>query len=123
MYEEMMMNNDNLGSNLLTSSLLKLRSLYKFCRVTSCTYRAGDLDGLNCVIPASMKCVIQVLSVVKVWNLRHQAPPQWWFAVKTTKSLNALFRLVLFLLSCGWLAKCLVLTAAQFSLFSACAVT
>ena len=33
MYEEMMMNNDNLESNLLTSSLLKIRSLYKFCRV------------------------------------------------------------------------------------------
>ena len=33
MYEEMMTNDDNLGSNLLTSSLLKIRSLYKFCRV------------------------------------------------------------------------------------------
>ena len=43
--------------------------------------------------------------------------------MKTTKSLNALFRLVLFLLSCGWLAKCLVFAAAQFSLFSACAMT
>ena len=29
----------------------------------------------------------------------------------------------LFLLSGGWLAKCLVLAAAQLSLFSACAVT
>ena len=33
MYKEMMTNNDNLESNLLTSSLLKIRSLYKFCRV------------------------------------------------------------------------------------------
>ena len=33
MYEEMMMNDDNLESNLLTSSLLKICSLYKFCRV------------------------------------------------------------------------------------------
>ena len=31
MYEEIMMNDDNLESNLLTSSLLKTRSLYKFC--------------------------------------------------------------------------------------------
>ena len=31
MYEEMMMNDDNVESNLLTSSLLKIRSLYKFC--------------------------------------------------------------------------------------------
>ena len=33
MYKEMMMNDDNLESNLLTSSLLKICSLYKFCRV------------------------------------------------------------------------------------------
>ena len=33
MYEEMMMNDDNLGFNLLTSSRLKICSLYKFCRV------------------------------------------------------------------------------------------
>ena len=33
MYKEIMTNNDNLESNLLTSSLLKVRSLYKFCRV------------------------------------------------------------------------------------------
>ena len=31
--EEMMTNDDNLESNLLISSLLKIRSLYKFCRV------------------------------------------------------------------------------------------
>ena len=33
LYEEMMTNDDNLESNLLTSSLLKIHSLYKFCRV------------------------------------------------------------------------------------------
>ena len=33
MYEEMMTNDDNLESNLLTCSLLKMHSLYKFCRV------------------------------------------------------------------------------------------
>ena len=31
LYEEMMTNDDNLESNLLTSSLLKIHSLYKFC--------------------------------------------------------------------------------------------
>ena len=31
MYEEMMTNDDNFESSLLTSSLLKIRSLYKFC--------------------------------------------------------------------------------------------
>ena len=31
MYKEIMMNDDNLESNLLTSSLLKIHSLYKFC--------------------------------------------------------------------------------------------
>ena len=31
MYEEMMMNDDNIESSLLTSSLLKIRILYKFC--------------------------------------------------------------------------------------------
>ena len=30
-YEEMMTNDDNLESSLLTSILLKIRSLYKFC--------------------------------------------------------------------------------------------
>ena len=35
MYKEMMTNNDNLESNLLTSSLLKIRSPYKFCKVLS----------------------------------------------------------------------------------------
>ena len=30
MYEEMMMNDDNVESSLLTSSLLKIHSLYKF---------------------------------------------------------------------------------------------
>ena len=37
MYEEIMMNNDNLESNLLTSSLLKIHSLYKFCYMLSQT--------------------------------------------------------------------------------------
>ena len=31
LYEEVMTNDDNLESNLLTSSLLKIRNLYKFC--------------------------------------------------------------------------------------------
>ena len=31
MYEEMMTNHDNVESSLLTSSFLKMRSLYKFC--------------------------------------------------------------------------------------------
>ena len=31
MYEEMMTNDDNVESSLLTSSLLKMHSLYKFC--------------------------------------------------------------------------------------------
>ena len=43
--------------------------------------------------------------------------------VKTTKSFKCSFYAGLFLLSGGWLAKCLVVAASQFSLFSACAVT
>ena len=31
LYEEIMTNDDNLESNLLTTSLLKICSLYKFC--------------------------------------------------------------------------------------------
>ena len=50
LYEEMMTNDDNVESSLLTSNLLKICSLYKFC----CTCRAGDLDGLNCVVPTSI---------------------------------------------------------------------
>ena len=37
LYEEIMTNNDNLESYLLTSSLLKIRSLYKFCYMLSPT--------------------------------------------------------------------------------------
>ena len=33
MYEEMMTKDDDLESNLLTSSLLKIHSLYKFCKL------------------------------------------------------------------------------------------
>ena len=35
LYKEIMMNDDNLESTLLTSSLLKIRSLYKFCYMLS----------------------------------------------------------------------------------------
>ena len=33
MYEEMMTKDDDLESSLLTSSLLKIHSLYKFCKL------------------------------------------------------------------------------------------
>ena len=56
MNEEMMMNDDNVESSLLTSSLLKM-----CCSVTNCTCRA--VDGLNCRVPASMKCVVEVKCV------------------------------------------------------------
>ena len=61
---------------------------------------------------------LQITSV-KLWR---RVLPLWWSAVKTTKYSSA-FKAGLFLLSCEWLAKCLVLAAAQFSLFCACAVT
>ena len=60
MYEEMMTNDDNVESSLLTSSLLKIRSLYKFCyklHMSNC--RWTEL----CRVPASMKCVVQVKCV------------------------------------------------------------
>ena len=60
MYKEIMTNNDNLESSLLTSSLLKIHSLYKFCyklHMSSC--RWTEL----CRVPASMKCVVQVKCV------------------------------------------------------------
>ena len=57
---KMMMNTDNLESSLLTSSLLKICSLYKFC------YK---LHMLSCKgrVPSSMKCVVQV--VLSVGNI------------------------------------------------------
>ena len=48
--EEMMMNDDNLESNLLTSCLLKICSLYKFCRVQVAHV---ELDVCVEVVPAS----------------------------------------------------------------------
>ena len=46
MYEEIMTNDDNLESNLLTSSLLKICSLYKLSQrfqVVVCDWRATDI--------------------------------------------------------------------------------
>ena len=42
-------------------------------------------------LPGSAQCNVKVS-----WKLCRWVLPQWWFAVKTTKSLNALFRLVYF---------------------------
>ena len=59
MYEEMMTNDDNVESSLLTSSLLKMCSLYKSCyklHMSSCRSRWTEL----CRVPASMKCIVQV---------------------------------------------------------------
>ena len=62
MYEEMMTNNDNVESSLLTSSLLKIRSLYKFCyELHMSSWRSRHR------VPASMKCVVQVLSVGNIY--------------------------------------------------------
>ena len=53
----MMTNDDNVESSLLTSSLLKIRSLYKFC------YKLHMSSCRCCRVPASMKCVVQVKCV------------------------------------------------------------
>ena len=59
MHEEMMTNDDNVESSLLTSSLLKIHSLYKFCyKLHMSSWRS------ICRVPASMKCVVQVMSVL-----------------------------------------------------------
>ena len=55
-------NTDNVESSLLISILLNIRNLYKYSSVTSCTCLA--VDGLNCRVPASMKCVVQVVTSV-----------------------------------------------------------
>ena len=58
MYKEMMMNDDNVESSLLTSNLLKICSLYKFCyKLYMLSCRWTEL----CRVPASMKCVVQVV--------------------------------------------------------------
>ena len=56
MYEEMMTNNDNVESSLLTSNLLKICSLYNFC------YKLHMLSCRGRVV-SSMMCVVQVISV------------------------------------------------------------
>ena len=53
----MMINTDNVESSLLTSSLLKISSLYKFC------YKLHMLSCRSSTVLASMKCVVQVTSV------------------------------------------------------------
>ena len=55
-----MMNNDNVESSLLTSNLLKMSSLYKFCyKLLMSSCRWTEL----CRVPASMKCVVQAKCV------------------------------------------------------------
>ena len=50
MYEEMMTNDDNVEPSLLTSSLLKIRSLYKLQVLLQVAHvKLEILDGLNCV--------------------------------------------------------------------------
>ena len=55
---KIMTNTDNVESSLLTSNLLKICSLYKFCY---------NLHMLSCRVLSSMKCVVQVTSVVNIW--------------------------------------------------------
>ena len=51
MYEEMMTNDDNVESSLLTSSLLKIHSLYKFCyKLHMLSWRSRWTELCSCCI-------------------------------------------------------------------------
>ena len=70
MYEEMMTNDDNLESNLLTSSLLKIRSPYKFCRVQVAHVELDVCEEVKCgwrftsIYTTSVNCSITVYTEV-----------------------------------------------------------
>ena len=54
----MMMNDDNVESNLLTSSLLKIRSLYKFCyKLHMLSWRSRGTELYSSYIYEQVKCV------------------------------------------------------------------
>ena len=68
MYEEMMMNDDNVESSLLTSSLLKICSLYKFCyKLHMSSWRSRWTELCSCCI-YEVCCTSQV-QVISVWNI------------------------------------------------------
>ena len=56
MYKEMMTNDDNLESNLLTSSLLKMRSLYKY-KLHMLSWRSRWTELCSSYIYEEVKCV------------------------------------------------------------------
>ena len=63
MYKEMMTNNDNVESSLLTSNLLKICILYKFCyklHISSC--RWTELQS-SCIYEVCCPSEVQVTSV------------------------------------------------------------
>ena len=74
MYKEMMMNDDNVESSLLTYSLLKTHSLYKFCyklHMSSCRWTE------MCRVPASMKCVGGICRFIALQSIIVYTEVQW----------------------------------------------
>ena len=76
MYEEMMMNDDNVESSLLNSSLLKMHSLYK-------QGRPQIMTGLNCQRCTAASC--EQSKPFSAWGLGPALGPQKLLGIFITK--------------------------------------
>ena len=78
MYEEMMMNDDNVESSLLTSSLLKIRSLYKFCyKLHMLSWRSRWTELCSSCIYEEVKCVRDLPLFILLESIAVYTEVQW----------------------------------------------
>ena len=82
MYKEMMMNDDNVESNLLTSSLLKIHSLYKFCvefcyKLHMSSWRSRWTELCSSYIYEEVKCVGDLPLFILLESITVYMEVQW----------------------------------------------
>ena len=78
MYEEMMTNDDNVESSLLTSNLLKIHSLYKFCyKLHMSSWRSRWTELCSSCICEEVKCVGDVPLFILLESITVYMEVQW----------------------------------------------
>ena len=78
MYEEMMMNNDNVESSLLTSCLLKIRILYKFCyKLHMLSWRSRWTELCSSCIYVQVRCVGDLPLFILLESITVYMEVQW----------------------------------------------
>ena len=78
MYKEMMTNDDNVESSLLTSSLLKIRSLYKFCyKLHMSSRRSRWIELCSSCFYEEVKCLGDLLLLILLESITVYTEVQW----------------------------------------------